>query len=58
MLLNNYKSIGEVTVKVSDNSNGVKEYKVDGSTVSFPSAGSSYDRNKAIINNFTPDMAS
>ena len=58
MLLNNYKSIGEVTLKVSDNSNGVKEYKVDGSTVSFPSAGSSYDKNKAIINNFTPDMAS
>lgn len=57
MLLNNYKSIGDVTVKVSDSKTGVKEQKVDGSAVTFPSAGSSYDRNKGIINGFTADQA-
>lgn len=58
MLLNKYKSIGEIKVKVSDNKSGVKEHIVDGSVVSFPCSGNDYDRKVGIINGYKPDMAS
>lgn len=55
MLLNKYKSIGQITVKVSDSKNGVKEQVVDGNNASFPFASNNYDVKKGIISGYKPE---
>lgn len=55
MLLNNYKGLGEIEVTVADSNSGTKDYKVDGTNVSFPYSGSSYNKKTGVINGYKPE---
>lgn len=55
MLLNNYKGLGEIEVTVADSKSGTKDYKVDGTNVSFPYSGGSYNKKTGIINGYKPE---
>lgn len=56
MLLNKYKGIGQVSVTVSTENGNPKEYVVDGSSVSFPYSGNSYNKSKGTIDGFKPEV--
>lgn len=55
MLLNNYKGLGEIEVTVTDSNSGTKDYKVDGTNVSFPYSGGSYNKKTGVINGYKPE---